>query len=196
MPFSNKFIKIIKEFDRHEEHYVLFTEIIGKLQPIAFLISVSLVLAAFFDKNSISRTYALFASLSLFFAYLGFAFYKITKYRLSFYWGLSLTLISVTLIYYAFGNVFGIILSVENKRITTLAFYIVCSMFALYTKYTLDSSNKNNLRYKISNIAFYIAVLFILIYVPVGIYLNLTIIPMFFAVLLLSLILFISATNK
>jgi hypothetical protein len=66
--FTGNLIKIIKIFDRHEKHYSLFTEIIGKLQPIAFLISVSLVLAAFFDKNSdsISRTYAIFASLSFF----------------------------------------------------------------------------------------------------------------------------------
>ena len=73
MSFSD-LIKIIKKIDdRHEEYYVLFTEIIGKLQPIAFLISASLVLAVFFfniDKNSISGIYALFASVLFFFAYL------------------------------------------------------------------------------------------------------------------------------
>lgn len=42
-------IKIIKKFDdRHKENYVQFTDIIGKLQPIAFLVSASLVLAVFF----------------------------------------------------------------------------------------------------------------------------------------------------
>lgn len=188
---------LIKIFDKHEEHYKLFTEIIGKLQPIAFLISVSLVLAVFFDnfdKDSISRKYALFASLSFFLAYLGFAFYKITNYRLSFYWGLSLTLISVILIYYSFGDVLAIILSIKNQRIITLAFYIIFSIFILITKFLLDKSNKNNLRYKISNTAFYIVVLLIIGY-PIGIYLNLTIIPIFFIFLLLLLTTFISCIN-
>ncbi len=48
MSFTGNLIKIIKKFDRHGEHYILFTEIIGKLQPIAFLISASLVLSVFF----------------------------------------------------------------------------------------------------------------------------------------------------
>jgi len=195
MSFTGNLIKIIKKFDRHEEHYALFTEIIGKLQPIAFLISVSLVLAVFFDKNSISRTYALFASLLFFLAYLGFAFYKITKYKLSFYWGLFLTLISVTLIYYAFGDVFTIIFNGENKRIMALGVYIVYSMLILITKFILDLTNKNNCLYKICNPALYIIGLFVLIYVPIGIYLNLTFIPMFFVMMLLILIFFISLFN-
>ncbi len=190
--------KKIKKFGySHKKHYDLFTEIIGKLQPIAFLISVSLLLSVFFDSNkdSISGKYALFASLLFFLAYLGFVFYRISNYRLSFYWGLSLILIGVSLFYHSFGGVFAIIFSVEDKFITTLAVYVVSSMFILLTKYFLKSSNKNNLIYKISNPAFYIAGLLILIYLPFAVYLNLTPIPIFFAELLLILILFISLFN-
>lgn len=78
MSFLDNLIEIL---DGHEQHYATFTEIIGKLQPIAFLISASLIIAVFFDKDSFSRKYALFASVLFFLAYLGFAFYKITNYR-------------------------------------------------------------------------------------------------------------------
>jgi hypothetical protein len=101
----------------------------------------------------------------------------------------------VTLIYYSFSGAFSIIFSSENKIITTFAVYIVYMTFAIFTKFLLDKSDKNNLIYKICNPAFYIAVLFILIYVPIGIYLNLTPIPMFFVFLLLFLIFFMSSFN-
>ncbi len=184
------FTDLIKKInDGHEKNYSLFTNIIVELHPIAFLISASLALAIFFDKNSISGKYALFASLTFFLAYFGFAFYKIFNYRLSFYWGLSLTLIGVFLIYYSFGDVLAIILSSESKPITILATYIEYSMIILVTKFRLDKSNKNNLLYKICNHAFYIALLFVIIYVPIGIYLNLSYIPMFVVFLILVLIL-------
>lgn len=185
-----------KIFDKDKEHYVLFTEIIGKLQPIAFLISASLVLAVFFDNNSISRKYALFASLSFFLAYLGFASYIIFNYRPSFYWGLGLTLISTGLIYKSFGDALAIILSIEDPKIAILATYIVYSIFFLIARYSLDSSNKNNCRYKISNYLYSIAGLIILIYVPIGIFLNLPYFPILFASLLLTAIIFISFTNS
>lgn len=195
MSFDN-LIKIIKIYDdRHEKHFSLFIEIIGKLQPLAFLISASLILAVFFDKESISRKYAVLASLSFFLAYLGFVFYKITKYKLSFYWGLFLTLISVNLIYDSFGGAFDIIFSGENKRITTLATYIVFSMILLFTNFCLDLSNKNNRIYKICKTLYYSAVLFAILYIPIRIYLNLTFIPMFFVLGLSILIIFISIFN-
>ncbi len=185
-----------KIFAKDKEHYVLFTEIINKLQPIAFLISASLVLAVFFDAKSISRIYALFASLSFFLAYMGFAFYIKFNYRLSFYWGLGLTLISAGLIYESFGDALAIILSVENPKITILATYIVQSIFFLIARYLLDKSNENNRRYKISNYLYSIAGLIILIYVPVGIFLNLPYFPILFADLLLIVIIFISFNNS
>lgn len=160
------------------------------------MISASLVLAVFFDKNSISQKYAIFASLLFFLAYLGFAFYKITNYRLSFYWGLALALFGVTFIYYSFGDVIDIILSIENKRISTLVTYIVFSMIILIIKFSIDSSYQNNLRYKISNFVFKIVVLFMLIYIPSGIYLNLPFNIMLFAVLLLILIMIFVLVNK
>ena len=185
----------IKQFDKHEEYYNRFTEIISKLQPMAFLISASLVLAVFFENNSISQKYALFASLLFFFAYLGFVFYKIANYGLFFYWGLSLTLLGVIFIYNSFGDVLAIILSINNNIITTLIFYIICSMMILFTQFSLDCSRQNNLRYKISNIAFYIIFLFILIYVPLLVYLNLTFFPILIAILLLILISYISLSK-
>jgi hypothetical protein len=192
MSFIDKLTKIS---DRHEEHYALFTEIIGKLQPIAFLISVSLVLAVFFSENSISRKYAVFASLSFFFAYLSFIFYKVNNYRISFYWGILLTFIGVSLIYQSFRGVLPIITSIDSG-ITTLAIYIIAITSFLFVRFFLDKSNKNNLQYKISNIAFYAVVVLIITYIPMVQYLNLTVIPLFFALLLLFLITLIAVTNN
>lgn len=195
MSFTNLF-EIIKKFDdRHKKNYDLFTDIIGKLQPIAFLISVSLVLAVFFfnnNKDSISGKYALFASLTFFLAYLGFAFYKIFNYRLSLYWALSIILIGVYLIYYSFGDVLSIILSIGDKKITLLVTYIVYSMIILVTKYISNLTDENNFRYKISKLAVYIQLLFLLIYAPIGIYLSLSVIPMFVIVLIFLLVLFLT----
>lgn len=196
MSFADLIKKIKKSDDRHKEHYVIFTEIIGKLQPIAFLISASLVLAVFFKEDSISQKYALFASLSFFLSYLGFASYRIFNYRPSFYWGLGLTLISAGLLYYSFADVLINILSIKDTQISIFSTYIVYSMVFLIVGYFLDSSNKNNCIYKISNYFYYIAGFFTLIYVPIGILLNLPFYPLSLVFLLLLIIMFISLSNS
>ena len=199
MYFTN-IIKKIKKFDnKHVENYDLFTEIIRELQPIAFLISASLLLTVFFinfDENSVSVKYALLASVSFFLAYLGFVFYKIFNYRLSFYWGLSLTSISAILIYYSFNGVFPIFFSDTNNALTILVAYIVSSMFILMAHYTLGESNHNNNTYKISKYIFYLIVLFILIYIPIGVHFNQSGIPLLITILILFLISIVSVFNQ
>jgi hypothetical protein len=181
MSFAGNLMKIIKEFDKHDEYFHIFTDIIGKLQPLAFLISASLVLAVYYfniNPNSISGIYALFASVSFFFAYLGFVWYKITNYRLAFYWGLFLIVISVILIYNSFRDAFTRIISIDNIRINILAFYILFSLIILITKFILNLSNKDSRRYRISNIVLYIITSIILIYIPLALILHLTYIPL------------------
>ena len=117
-------------------------------------------------------------------------------YRLLFYWGLSLSFISIGLIYYSFGDAFAMILSIGDKKITLLTMYIIVSMLILMTKYMLDESKENNLRYQISNVIFYVILLFFVIYVPLEIYLNLIIFPLYLAMLLSILIFCISGISS
>jgi hypothetical protein len=62
-----------------------------ELQPVAFLISLSLVVAAFHTKNdnsdSIKLTYILMASLFFFLAYIGLFSFKKCDFRLFYYFG-------------------------------------------------------------------------------------------------------------
>lgn len=181
------FKKMIKELDRPEDHYNSLTDIMRDLQPVAFLISASLVLAVFLN-NELNQRYALLASVLFFLAYLGLAFYKITKYKWSFYWGLSLIILSTYFLYSSFGDVIHIIF--KNKMDRNLLFVVSCiviSMIILLNKFSLDISHNKNQAYKILSFSFWIEFILIIIFLPASMYTN--IIAFYFGYILIGILL-------
>lgn len=166
-----KFSELIKKYDRHKDYYTSLTEIIKELQPIAFLISASLILAVFFKENSLSQKYALFASILFFLAYLGLAAYKTTKFNVFFYWGLLLIATGISYIYDSFGGIISIILNVNDKNFQLIIFFVIFSIFIVLNGFLLHISDKNTV-YKFNHIMFWIGILGTLIFVPVGVYFN------------------------
>lgn len=190
--------RLIKILNEHENYYSRITEIMRELQPLAFLISVSLVLAVFFEEDKsipLSQKYALFASILFFLAYLGFAFYKITKNKILFYWGLALILIATCFIYSSFGNILEIVITIEDKNVSLIVSSVIYSLYIVATKVFLDFSKKNTFTYKVSKYSFYTGFLLIFIFTPLTIYLNFTKIPLLLGLILLTSSLFLSAIN-
>ncbi len=188
------FKKLIEKLDRHEDHYHSLIEIMRELQPVAFLISASLILAVFLNNEPTHQRYALFASVLFFLSYLGFAFYKIFKYKWYFYWGLSLIVLSTYFLYSSFGDVISIIL--KNNIDKTFLFIVSCvitSMLIVGNKHSLDICHNKNQAYKIINLSFWVEFVLILIFLPASIYINIYIFnPGFFLIgtlLLMNLIL-------
>ncbi len=168
--------------------------IIKDLQPIAFFISALLVLAVFLKDDPLHQKYALFASISFFLAYLGLASYKMTKYNIFFYWGLSLILIGRYYIYDSFGGIVSVISDVGDKNFQFIIQSVIVSFSIIAPRYLIDFSNKNTLS-KFSNVIFWIGVIFISIFVYSNVYLNISIIGLYFGISFLLLCVIISSFN-
>ncbi|MDO8726630.1 MAG: hypothetical protein Q7J35_11235 [Candidatus Methanoperedens sp.] len=168
-----RFQNFIKKLDRPEDHYKSLTEIMRDLQPIAFLISASLILSVFLGNKPISQGYAVFASVLFFMAYVGIVVFNIFKYKWFFYWGLSLIVLGITFLYYSFGDVISIILKSNiDKNFSFAVSLVVISMVIILNKFSLDYSNNKNIFYKILRISFWVELVLILIFLTVSIYLN------------------------
>ena len=69
----------LKKDDRTKEHYETLKELMHDLQPLAFLITVTLILATFIGENNINQKYVLFSSILFFLAYIGLVSFKLLK---------------------------------------------------------------------------------------------------------------------
>lgn len=84
-------------------------DIMKELQPVAFLLSICLVIAAFYanPSNEVSKNnlmHILTASLFFFFAYVGLFYYKKTDFTLFLYFGESSLIGGAVFIIYAFSG--------------------------------------------------------------------------------------------
>ena len=172
-----------KKEEQLEKHYNLFTCIMKDLQPIAFFISVSLVLAVFLNDDSAHQRYALFSSVSFFLAYLSLAASKISKYNLFFNWGFILILFGIYYVYNAFGGIVLIISNVDDMNFKFIILNIIAVSAVVFVKFLLDYSNKNmanKIIYKISKYTFFVGTFLFLVGIFTNIYLNLNIIIIIF----------------
>jgi hypothetical protein len=133
----------------------------GELQPIAFLLPASLILAAFFNENSLSQKYSLFASLLFFLAYLGFVFYKQREYYLIFYWSSFMLLLGFSMLYQSFGGVIEALLKdIDNTGYLILFVVVILSGVLLISKYHIDTAGMGSLMNKIMNGVLYLLVIY------------------------------------
>ena len=99
-----------------EKRFNLWIETLKDLQPLAFFISTSLILAGFLKDDPIPLSYALFSALLLMLAYLEFASYKIKKNSLNFYTGVLLIFIAIGSLVNSFGGIASIISNISNEE--------------------------------------------------------------------------------
>lgn len=115
-------------------------EIMKDLQPVAFLISMCLVVAAFYVNpvNGVAKvnlTSILVASLSFFFGYFGFFFYKKTDYILFLYFGECSIIGGAWFIYNAFSGIANIIDKDTDPKnalyltVLSILFFLILAMY-------------------------------------------------------------------
>ena len=183
-----------KKEDQLEKDYNLFTCIMKDLQPIAFFISVSLILAVFLEDDPAHQRYALFSSVSFFLAYLSLAGSKIFKYNLFFNWGVILISFGIYYVYNAFGGIVLRISNLDDMNFNFTILIIITVSVVVFTKFLLDYSNKNMLN-KISKYTFWVGTFLFLVGLITNIYLNLNVIIFHFGVIFLSISVILSSLN-
>lgn len=146
-----------------ENNYKFVTKTMAELQPIAFLLSASLILATFLD-GTLYQKYVLFASLAFFLAYLGFVFYNKSRYYLLFYWSLSLLFIGFLMLYQSFGWILKETLNMANSGLfLTSIYFVVFSIPFLISRYHIDTYNLGSKGKKVLNGLFYLILLIFVI---------------------------------
>lgn len=128
-------------------------KIMGELQPIAFLLSASLVISGLYTKDGsmqISNIYTLTASAFFFFAYIGLIAFRLTDFG----WFFLLGIISLSIaFYFFFPAAIGIMLlasnlndslpSSQNLSLTILILSIIIALFIIVlTAFTVHKIKK------------------------------------------------------
>ena len=75
MPISDQ----IKKYDLHQAYYQKFRFMMQELQPLAFLIAGTIIMASFLQDVE-SQKYAILSGIFFFFAYIGLASYRIFEF--------------------------------------------------------------------------------------------------------------------
>lgn len=100
-----------------DEKFDLWTGTLRDLQPLAFFISTSLILAGFLkSEDTKSSGYALFSALLFMGAYFEFAQYRNKKNSLNFYTGVILIFIAIGSLINSFGGLSTIISNIGNEN--------------------------------------------------------------------------------
>lgn len=110
-----------------DEIYGKISKTMGELQPIAFLLSASLVISGLYAhyNYSFNYIYSLLASGSFFFAYIGFMGFRLTNFK----WFLILGIISlIDAIYSIFRACIGIMALAINQNNNIMARYNIPDM--------------------------------------------------------------------
>lgn len=195
---NGEYTHMNKKEEQLEKHYNLFTCIMKDLQPIAFFISASLVLAVFLNDDPAHQRYALFSSLSFFLAYLSLAASKISKYNLFFNWGFILILFGMYYVYKAFGGIVLIISNVDDMNFNFTILNIIAVSAVVFVKFLLDYSKKNTpnkITYKISKYTFWAGTFLLFVGIITNIYLNFNSIIIIFGFTFLFISTSISSLN-
>ena len=144
-------------------------DIMKELQPVAFLISMCLVIAAFYVNpvNGVSRInliYILMASLFFFFAYVGLFYYKKTDFSLFLYFGECSLIGGTWFIYNAFSGIFDII---DKEAYPSNAFYLTIFMisFFLIVPMYLSGKVKKGKIYNFSKVLFHLSLILFFSYI-------------------------------
>lgn len=135
----------------HGDQYTKFQKSLVELQPIAFLITASLVIATFLNTKSLEQQYALTASIMFFLAYLGLLGYKFLKDFVYFYWAILLIAGGFALLYYSFSDVILLILHAGSPHVNVLMSAIIFSgVYVLALSHFLKYRTTSNILYKIN----------------------------------------------
>ncbi|WP_011305480.1 hypothetical protein [Methanosarcina barkeri] len=126
--------------ENNAEHEV--SNIMKELQPIAFLFSVCMVVAAFYTNNEVNKTdlaNVLMASLFFFFAYIGLFFSKKTDFRWFMYFGeFSLAIGAI----YVYKSLVGIAKIIDQAAIDTNSLWIYIVLYSFFLILFMYLSNK------------------------------------------------------
>jgi hypothetical protein len=161
--------ELINKISNHESCYGKTKQILGDLQPLAFLISATLVIANFIDGSSL-KSYALFSCLCFFLAYIGLSTYIVFNFNFLYYWGTTLLVFGFILLYYSFGN---IVSEIDTFNVPTqfkfLFYSVIFSVLVIGNLFFLKISKKNR-RYRISKILMILGVFYILVYISLVVF--------------------------
>jgi hypothetical protein len=122
-------------------------EIMKDLQPVAFLVSMCLVIAAFYvnpanNVDKINLTSVLMASVFFFLAYISLFFYKRTNFNLFLYFGECSIVGGASYILYAFSGIIDLIDIMGKETNLINAFYIAVFLNSLSLCVSLYLSGK------------------------------------------------------
>ncbi|WP_410509749.1 hypothetical protein RSJ42_05895 [Methanosarcina hadiensis] len=144
-------------------------EIMKELQPVAFLISMCLVIAAFYvnPANEVSKNnliHILMASLSFFFAYLGLFCYKKNDFPLFRYFGECSLIGGVWFVYNAFAGIIGII-DKEVNPVNSFFISVFLISLSLITTMFLSGKVKKGKMYNFSKVLFHFSLVLLFSYI-------------------------------
>lgn len=169
--------------------------IMANLQPIAFLLSMSLLLATFIANRQdtskfVDLTNALMASVFFFFAY--FAFFMSQKFTYT--WFNSLGEISLLgggfYIYKAFPGIITIIDEATNSTNTLFIFSLLFSFVLILAAYLLKNTKKERILYKFCKPFWYISVILVFAYAALFLLKLQFILPLYILWISISICLF------
>lgn len=152
---------------KEDKHNVL--TIMAKLQPVAFMLSMSLVLAAFIANRQdsskfVDLTNALMASVFFLFAYFGF----FLSQKLDYTWFHSLGEISLLggglYIYKAFPGIITIIDEATNSTNTLFIYSLLFSFVLILVAYLLKNTEKERVIYKFCKTFWSISIILVISY--------------------------------
>lgn len=136
-------------------------DIMKELQPVAFLISMCLVIAAFYanPSNDVAKNnlmHILTASLFFFFAYIGLFYYKKTDFTLFLYFGESSLIGGAWFIINAFSGIIDIIDKEVNPINSFFTTIFGISFFLIASFYLSGKVKKGNI-YNFSKVLFHLS---------------------------------------
>lgn len=142
--------------------------IMKELQPVAFLISMCLVIAAFYinPANEVAKNnliHILTASLFFFFAYIGLFYYKKTDFTLFLYFGECSLIGGAWFIINAFSGIIDIIDKEVNPINSFFATIFVISFFLIASIYLSGKVKKGNI-YNLSKVLFHLSLVLFFFY--------------------------------
>lgn len=153
----------------HKLYYDKMKGNLSELQPIAFLITASLAVAAFLGGDFTKQQYAIAASFAFLLAYMGLHAYKLLNEYVYFYWALVLLTLGIISLYLSFGDVISKIQNMD-RRVELFLYLLLQSVFFVINLSLLLKADPSSERYNVSKSCFYIAIPLSVLALPFDIY--------------------------
>lgn len=158
----NKILYILDK--NHGEYFQILKKNLSDLQPIAFLITMSLLISTFIGQNSVGQQYSVAASLTFFIVYLGLTAYNFCKKSVFLYWSSFIMLIGFYLLFLSYEGVLEkIFYNINGTMMSIIVIMLFSAVYAISLSLFINS-NAQYKYYKFNKFLNLISLLIIMIF--------------------------------